>query len=1138
MTSTASPVIRRFSVTGYSILVVALACVSAFLITTFRSGMDILGVNVEYVWLIWGMCVIALIIAVFTLHFSQKKSIGEEHEQYLPQKIIGRDKQLDKKKTTSTENHRIILQHLHYALHQQHDRLWNFKVHILLITGSVSDVERLAPGLTNQLWQEDSGTLLLWGGDPASQTDENWLIALKRLRRRPADAIIWVTSAADQLNDIGGLPTTAQPSSAAMDATAHALSARCNMLGWRLPLFVWSLHIRAGKQSGRITQAVGFQTSTTNNHDALLAALAADLIAQGTQQVAGSPQNHFLLSLADQLARVPESITTLLSPLQSVHRSLPLAGMVFSPQSEGTALTVPHHWIRDNRWDALPASSNELPAHLRPSRYGMQWNRILAAAACVLVVLWGVGMLVSFAANRSIIGDAVQVTENASDSSQSLKQRLAAMGVLQDTIVQLQYRQEHGTPWYSRLGLNQNEELLSALWPRYRQAALPLLRDAAALQLTDALKAYAALPPDSPLRETQSKQAYTQLRLYLMLTRPERIDPSWFSQTLMQNWTQRQGVDKAYWQGAGSPLLAFYADNLNAHPEWALKADPELVRQVRALLVRQMGVTNSESRQYQRVLAQVAHQYADMRLADMTGDTDAGRLFTTDEVVPGMFTRQAWEDGVKPAIEKVARDRREEMDWVLSDAPPPAGDASSPEALEARLTSRYFADYSAAWLNFLNSLRLQPAPTLSDAIDQLTLMADVRQSPLVALMNTLSVQGRTGQSGDAIADSLVKSAQNLLSREKRPVIDQNSGPSGPLDATFGPLLALTDSQGSSSMSLRTFLTRMTQVRLRLQQVTNAADPQAMTQTLAQTVFQGKTVDLTDTRDYGSLVAAGLGQEWSGFGQTVFVRPMEQAWQQVLMPAAGSLNAQWQQAVVNEWNSAFGGRYPFKNVSSEVSLPLLAKYLNVENGRITRFLQSRLSGVLHREGTRWIPDSINAQGLTFNPAFLQALNQLSRISDVVFTNGEAGLHFELRPGTAADVMQTDLIIDNQKLTYMNQQPVWKRFTWPADTEAPGASLSWISTKAGTRQYGDMPGSWGLIRLLDKAQVSANPGISSSWQLTWQAPDGRPLNYILRTEAGEGPLALLKLRNFTLPADIFIISDTPDVPDETFVSEEDS
>ncbi|HHT7516388.1 TPA: ImcF-related family protein, partial [Klebsiella michiganensis] len=198
----------------------------------------------------------------------------------------------------------------------------------------------------------------------------------------------------------------------------------------------------------------------------------------------------------------------------------------------------------------------------------------------------------------------------------------------------------------------------------------------------------------------------------------------------------------------------------------------------------------------------------------------------------------------------------------------------SPEALKKRLTERYFADFGGAWLEFLNSLRLRQATTLSDSIDQLTLMADVRQSPLVALMNTLNVQGRTGQTGEAISDSLVKSAKNLLGGDKD-AIDQSAGVHGPLDATFGPVLALRDKSrtGVQEQSLQSFLTRATQVRLRLQQVTNAADPQAMTQTLAQTVFQGKAVDLTETRDYGSLIAAGLGQEWSGFGRTVFVQPM-------------------------------------------------------------------------------------------------------------------------------------------------------------------------------------------------------------------------------------------------------------------------
>jgi type VI secretion system protein ImpL len=83
-----------------------------------------------------------------------------------------------------------------------------------------------------------------------------------------------------------------------------------------------------------------------------------------------------------------------------------------------------------------------------------------------------------------------------------------------------------------------------------------------------------------------------------------------------------------------------------------------------------------------------------------------------------MFTRQAWEQAVQPAIEKVVRERRDEMDWVLSDTKQPATQQASPDALKARLTERYFADFGGVWLDFLNSLRLQPAATLSDAIDQ------------------------------------------------------------------------------------------------------------------------------------------------------------------------------------------------------------------------------------------------------------------------------------------------------------------------------------------------------------------------------------------------------------------------------------
>ncbi|WLI76917.1 ImcF-related family protein [Kosakonia sp. H02] len=1026
----------------------------------------------------------------------------------------------DEFRLVQTPPHNVIVTDIRQVLRHQYGRLWSRNIRILLVTGRIPDVEQLTPGLTEQLWQEDQGTLLLWGGDPAQPEDQAWFTALRRLRHRPADALIWVTGS------LSG-DKAASLTDDALDSLSRAISARYECLGWRLPLFVWSLKAPVEGSAGRITQPVGCLLPSECRPDTLntqLQALIPGLVEQGIQQVCAAPEHHFLLSLAERLTHDLPAVSGPLSALLNPYRPLPLAGVVFSSATSGGARTVKHHWGMDNRWNVLPDSMKTLPAGLCPRRPGFNWYRALSVTIAALMALWFAGMIVAFFGNRSLVAGAQEQVRQAQDSKTSLSGCLYALATLQKTLARLQYREAHGTPWYLHAGMNQNADLLAAVLPRYGESALPLLRDAAAEHLQQQLGTFVKLPPDSPQRSRKAKMAYDQLKLYLMLAHPKRMDAVWFSSTLMREWPRRTGVAEAFWQVNGPALLSFYAAQSVAYPQWRLSPDDGLISQSRTLLVRQMGVQNSDSTLYQKMLAQVAHQFADMRLADMTGDTDANQLFSTDETVPGMFTRQAWEDAVQPAIEQVAKGKREEMDWVLTDGSRASPPQASPEAVKQRLMARYFADFSGAWLDFLNSLRLRKAETLTDAIDQLTLMADVRQSPLVALMNTLNVQGRTGQTGEAMTDSLVKSAKNLLAHDRQPAIDQGAVAHGPLDATFGPVLALMDNQTGSSaaLSLQTFLTRVTQVRLRLQQVTNAPDPQAMTRTLAQTVFQGKAVDLTATRDYGSLMAAGLGQEWSGFGQTVFVRPMEQAWQQVLNPAADSLNARWRTAVVDDWNSAFSGRYPFNDVSSDASLPLLAKYLNTDSGRITRFLQSSLNGVLHREGSRWVPDSINAQGLTFNPAFLKAINTLSQIADVAFPNGEAGLHFDLRPGTAAGVMQTDLIIDSKKLVYVNQMPVWTRFTWPADTEAPGASLRWISTQAGTRQYADLPGNWGFIRLLDRAKREAYPGTTSSWSLRWEAPDGRELHYTLRSEAGEGPLALLALRNFSLPETIFSVN----------------
>lgn len=536
-----------------------------------------------------------------------------------------------------------IINDVQQVLRHTYGHFWHSKVRILLMTGSVSDVEQLAPKLTRELWQEDRGTVLLWGGDPATPADADWLAVLRKLRRRAVDGMVWVTSALDVLPATENSATSGLTPDA-MDSVSHALKLRYEALGWKLPLYVWSLHPRAGEQAGRVTQPVGCLLPANCSPQTLagqLTGLIPQLTAQGIQQVCGQPQHNFLLALADQLTRKPETVTEPLSVLLNPYRPQPLAGVVFSAPSAEAGRSISHHWGRDNRWDILPDRMTELPAGLRPRKQGVNWMRGMSVATAALMLFWAATLLVSFIANRELVTTAQQQVQQASAGKQPLAVRLHALSALQKTLSQLEYRSQHGAPWYLRAGLSQNDDLLAALFPRYGERAQPLLRDAAAHHLEEQLTAFVQLPPDSPLREKMTKTAYGQLKQYLMLTRPEKMDAAWFATTLMQDWPQRSGIADAVWQGSGPSLLAFYAASLASHPQWRLPVDDGLVSQVRTRLIRQMGQRNSESTLYQKMLAQVANQYADMRLADMTADTDASRLFSTDEVVPGMFTRQA-----------------------------------------------------------------------------------------------------------------------------------------------------------------------------------------------------------------------------------------------------------------------------------------------------------------------------------------------------------------------------------------------------------------------------------------------------------------------------------------------------------------
>lgn len=406
-----------------------------------------------------------------------------------------------------------------------------------------------------------------------------------------------------------------------------------------------------------------------------------------------------------------------------------------------------------------------------------------------------------------------------------------------------------------------------------------------------------------------------------------------------------------------------------------------------------------------------------------------------------------------------------------------------------------------------------------------------------------------------MTDTLVRKAQGLLGgadSDQAEAVVVN-----PLDKSFGPLLALLGDAGPpdpaagssktgsgnagiaaslNGVSLSRVLTAETTVRLKLQQIQSSPDPQSMARALAQAVFQGKLSDLSQARDDAALAAASLGAQWAGFGQALFVQPLDAAWQAVLQPAAASLNDAWRAGVAAPFQSLFASRYPFSPTTADASFAEFGRYVRPDTGLVNRFIESELSGMLKRQGDEWVPNELAPQSLQFDPKFLAMLRLIGPMGAHLYAQGEAGYHFELMPQSTPDVTRTELTVDGHEVVYFNQRDAWSPLAWPGNGLGGHASLTWETLDAGLRVAFDATGDWAFLRMLEKAQVKQLD--DTRYELVWHAgeasddtkapvapSDGSamlpvPLHYVLRVQEGAGPLDLLKLRGFRMPERIFV------------------
>ncbi len=999
---------------------------------------------------------------------------------------------------------------------------WRYKIRKCLVLGASSDTQQLLPNLTTELWQLCDDTLMIYGGDIKDEVNISWLQALKKqfsrcipFLQKPLDALIIILPK-------HYLDNTRQQQ-LALEKDILQLQALNKALNWSAPVYLVAGQSCEWSQAGRMEQSVGLLFPSLNKETmesvvVSLNQLAKECCQRGVEQIKKNTHYSFLLKLSQDLVKCDiNNITRYLTSLISFPYSPHVRGLFFTPDQLSPKEDQPlfEHYL--SMTPTLQSISDDAQLQLG-QRMGVQWGTLSCYVLLMSMAVTGVALLTSYFRNASLIDHSLELVKKADDSvTQDYVIQLQTQYELQQRLEQLLYRQEQGAPLTYRFGLNHNDVLLNKLWASYRVTNSRNIATPFYNHITNYLTQLTGLPPNDPNRIKLVDSAYDLLKAYLMINLPDKSDGVYLSQFATKIWRAPKGVSDGDWQRLMPELVRFWGQALNSHPDWAHQNDPRLVKDVRQILINRIGVKNAVNTLYQEIIQRASQHYANQNLIQLLEGLDSRLLFSNDVDIPGVYTRKAWEETIKDEIDDVAKSRQEQIDWVLSDGESTLTESISPETLKQQLTERYFSEYGMAWLHFLNTIQWNQTNNVSDVIEQLTLLADTRQSPLIALMNVVKYQSEVADTGGSLSDNLLRSAQELIGNKSQTGLPKNNDASSPLTAIFLPITSLLKNDNTNGLSLQTYLLRVTQARLRLQNVVNSADPQSRMQELAKSVFKGTSVDLTETRDYGNLIAANLGEEWSGFGYSLFKQPLEQSWQVVLAPAAKSFNNIWRDYVVSQWEKSFAGRYPFKDSDNEASLAELARFLRADTGIIDRFIANELNGVLEKKGGSWVINTANAQGLNFSPKFIETLTFFNEISTELLPSGDVSFSFDLMPRSGNNITRTELVINKQKLEYFNQIHIWQRFNWPGDGYSPYSQLSWSSDTSGLRLYGYYSGDWAWIRLLESASIK--PLDSSRYELVWKAPDQRKLRFILRTQLGGGPLTLLKLRNFTLPQTIF-------------------
>lgn len=835
------------------------------------------------------------------------------------------------------------------------------------------------------------------------------------------------------------------------------------------------------------------------------------------------------------------------------------------------AISSNSFFLRDLFSKVVFADRNSVRRFSSPAR-----TRVRIVTICGLVLVLGVllgsrtwlyiGNRQLTAGVRADLDKIVRLQENRID----LQSRWEALDILRARVEQIERYDAH-LPIALSLGLYRRDTLRHKLLDEYynglRQILFQPVVQSIERFLSDVNAKSERLQPSSaaadvdrsPARNATSEtarhyadaspnsvdDAYNALKAYLMLTDKRHVEVAHLTDQITRFWRgwleeNRGSMPRDQLLRAAERNLSFLL-NRTSDDNWPrLEGNRSLIDQTRQNLRHVVRGIPARERAYAEIKARAATRFAPMTVDRIVGDAGAAWV-TGSHAVPGTFTREAWQEYVRPAIREAASKELQSKDWVLDIAT--LEDLTlegSPDQIEKTLVSMYRHEYAREWRQFMQGAGLQEFGSFDQAVTAMNLLGDPVDSPIRKLFDTAYEQTSWGSPSTASAGQkearigVVEWIQQWIAQgtplgasvsgDSNSLASGEAGsiPTVPVGEEFSGLARIATMRENDSL-LRGYIKALSKVRTRLNTIRNEGDPGPGARQLMQQTLEGSGSELAEALKYvDEQMLSGMTDSERKTLRSLLVRPLLQSYTATMRQASVEINKVWTAQVHRPFTQTLANRYPFATGATiEASATEIAQVFGPE-GAIARFADTTIGPLSVRRGDMLAPRTWGGLGLTFAPEFVT--NFARWIAPLA--NGAAGAPtaaapqtvFQILPSHAAGTTGYTIEIDGQLLRYRNSPSQWVNFVWPNPRGTPGARITATTLDGRTVEMLAEPGRFGLQRLI--ATAARKRRTDGAFELSW-AQGGTTVTVALRivsspdTAAASDALQGSGLRGVTLP-----------------------